>query len=355
MMLRATVEVQRGTLALDVDFEAEAGEVIAVLGPNGAGKTTLLHCLAGLLPIDSGRIVLGTNGEDVVLDAPGEEVFVAAEARPIGVVFQDYLLFRHLSVLENVAFGLRARGVDTATARLRAHEWLRRVELDDYADARPAVLSGGQAQRVALARALATEPRLVLLDEPLAALDPSTRDEVRRGLRRLLDGYAGVSVVVTHDPVDAYTLADRVVVVEAGQVTQRGSIAEVTSRPRTDYVARLVGTNLVDGALADGRLTTASGATIHVAERAVRGPAFVTIRPQAVTLYTQPPASSARNLWRLTVGHVEHRSDRTRVALVGDVGLTAEITPEAAIELGLASGVELWAGVKATDVDAYAR
>ena len=202
-----------GTFRLDVELTTKSGETVAVLGPNGSGKTTLFRCLAGLLPIDGGRIEL--DGEP--LDDPAHDVFVRPERRPVAVVFQDYLLFPNLTALENVAFGLRARGVAKAEARARATAWLERVGLADHAHHRPRALSGGQAQRVALARALATEPRLLLLDEPLAALDAGTRGDVRRDLRRHLATFDGVRLLVTHDPVDAYALADRVVILEAGQ------------------------------------------------------------------------------------------------------------------------------------------
>src|SRR6185295_273722 len=209
-------------------------------------------CLAGLLPIDAGRIDL--DGE--CLDDPAGKVFVPPERRPVAVVFQSYLLFNNLTALENVAFGLRARGVAKGAARARAAEWLERVGLSDHAGHRPQALSGGQAQRVALARALATEPRLLLLDEPLAALDAGTRGDVRRDLRRHLSSFDGVRLLVTHDPVDAYTLAERVVVLEAGHIVQAGTLTEISAQPRSRYIADLVGVNLIKGTGRDGTITT---------------------------------------------------------------------------------------------------
>ncbi len=194
-----------------------------------------------------------------------------AEQRPIGVVFQDYLLFAHLTAIENVAFGLRARGVPKSEARREHARWLARVGLDDHASHRPRSLSGGQAQRVALARALATDPRLLLLDEPLAALDAGTRGGVRRDLRRHLESFDGMRILVTHDPVDAYALADRVAILDAGRIVQVGTIDEVTAHPRSRYVADLVGTNLVAGTVGDGVLTTDAGAHVVIAD-AVAGP-----------------------------------------------------------------------------------
>ncbi len=337
-----------GTFALDVELDAKAGEVVAVLGPNGSGKSTAFRCLAGLLPIDGGRIDL--DGE--CLDDPAANVFVPPERRPVAVVFQSYLLFNNLTALENVAFGLRARGVAKAAARARAAEWLERVGLSDHAGHRPQALSGGQAQRVALARALATEPRLLLLDEPLAALDAGTRGDVRRDLRRHLATFDGVRLLVTHDPVDAYALADRVVILEGGRVVQTGTLADVTAQPRSRYIADLVGINLLAGTADDGTITTATGGRIVPAER-VDGPAFAVIQPHAVALYLAPPDGSPRNVWAATVADIDRQADRIRVRLDGAVPLVAEITPAALDDLALHPGDHLWASVKATEITTY--
>jgi molybdate transport system ATP-binding protein len=279
-------------------------------------------------------------------------VFVEPELRPTAVVFQDYLLFPNLSALENVAFGMRARGIGKATARARAHEWLERVGLADHAQHRPGALSGGQAQRVALARALATDPRLLLLDEPLAALDVGTRGDVRRDLRRHLSSFDGVRLLVTHDPVDAYALADRVVILESGKVVQMGTLADVTAQPRSRYIADLVGVNLIRGTAIGGTITTSRGGRIVSAE-AVDGPAFAVIQPHAVALYRTPPDGSPRNVWAATVADVDQRADRVRVRLDGPVPLVAEITQGALDTLVLRAGEEVWASVKATEVTTY--
>lgn len=351
MTLGVDLAVQRGPLAVRVRFSVEPGELVAVLGPNGAGKSTVLRCIAGLLPIDAGRIEVDAT----VLDDPSTRTFVAPERRPVGVVFQDYLLFAHLSALENVAFGLRARGADKATAREAAAGWLERVGLAGHDRHRPGELSGGQAQRVALARALAIDPAVLLLDEPLAALDAGARGAVRRDLARHLDSFTGTRVMVTHDPVDAYALADRVVVLEHGVVVQDGTLAEVTSQPRSGYVADLVGLNLIAGQLQAGTLTTDQGGAVVAASAAGDGPAFVSIRPQAVALHRGRPEGSARNAWPVTVSDVDHHHDRAHVRLTGAVALVAEVTPAAVIELGLRAGERVWASVKATDIEVYAR
>ena len=348
-MLRAQVGVSLGSLELDVELTVGDGEVVAVLGPNGAGKTTLLRALAGLLPIDHGRIEV--DGE--VLDDPERGTFLPPERRPVGVVFQDYLLFAHLSALENVAFGLRARGTPKAEARAAAMDLLGRVGLADHARHRPRALSGGQAQRVALARALATGPRLLLLDEPLAALDATTRRDVRRDLRRQLASFGGARVLVTHDPVDAYALADRLVILDGGAVVQTGTIHDVTAHPRSRYVAELVGTNLVSGDITGGVLRTDHGVEIVIAD-AAEGRAFAVIRPQAVTVARRAPGeSSVRNAWPGTVSDVDRLGDRVLVGIEGPLPLTAEITAASLEALGLRPGDQVHASVKATDIVTY--
>jgi molybdate transport system ATP-binding protein len=349
MSTSARVDLRLGTLHLDVGVEVEPGEVLAILGPNGSGKSTLLRCLAGLHAIDAGQIVV----DGAVLDDPTAGVFVEPERRPVGVVFQDYLLFPHMTALENVAFGLRARGSNRSAARQAAAAWLDRVGLGDHAGHRPTALSGGQAQRVALARALATEPTLLLLDEPLAALDAGTRSSVRRDLRRYLSTFGGMRVLVTHDPVDAYALADRVAILDGGSIVQIGSIAAVTAHPRSRYVADLVGTNLVTGEVAGGVLTTAAGAEVVIAD-AKPGPSFAVIRPQAISLSRQAHAdSSARNVWAGVVTDLDRLGDRVRVSVDGSMPLTAEITVAALEALGLRPGDEVHATAKATDIESY--
>jgi molybdate transport system ATP-binding protein len=355
MSLRADVAVNLGRFSLQVSLEVKGGEVVALLGPNGAGKSTLLRAVAGLIALDHGRLVLDGDRGEQVLDDPDAGVFVPPERRPVGVVFQDYLLFAHLTAIENVAFGLRARRVPKAEARRRAAAWLQRVGLGDHAGHRPHQLSGGQAQRVALARALAIEPRVLLLDEPLAALDAGTRAEVRRDLRCHLEGFDGMRLLVTHDPVDAYAIADRIVVLEAGRITQTGTIAEVTAHPRSAYVASLVGTNLVEGDLRDGVLTTPTGARV-VTTADGSGPAFAAVRPNAITLYTRPPrAASARNLWPAVVADLDHTAGRVLVRLDGALPLVAEITPAALAALALRPGDPVWASAKASEAVAYPR
>ena len=354
MSLDVVARVARGSFALDASFEVDDGETVALLGPNGAGKSTLLRVLAGLLAVDSGRVsIAAVDGRETVWDDPAAGLFVGPERRRVGVVFQDYALFANLSALENAAFGLRARGMKARAARAVAADVLNRVGLAEHSDSRPGQLSGGQAQRVALARALAVEPRLLLLDEPLAALDAQTRAGVRSELRRQLAGFPGMKLVVTHDPVDAYALADRVVILEDGRVAQSGTLDEVTMHPRSRYVADLVGLNLLTGDLRDGVLHLANGAQVVTADRTRSGPTFVAITPQSVSLHRLQPEGSARNVWSGTVADLDRRADRVRVRVDGPVALVAEITPAALAALSLAPGERVWVSVKATEVTGY--
>jgi molybdate transport system ATP-binding protein len=352
--LSAELRLRRADFSLDVDLLVQSGEVVVLLGPNGAGKSTALRALAGLLRLDAGRIEV----DDVLLADPERGLHQPPYARPIGVVFQDYLLFPHLSVLDNVAFGPLAHGLGRAQARRHAANWLQRIGIADLARARTPMISGGQAQRVALARALATEPRLLLLDEPLAALDARTRLQVRGELRRHLQGYDGAAVVVTHDPIDASVLADRLVVIEHGTVVQQGPPADVARRPRTDYVARLVGLNLLAGRAAGHRVLLPGGGVVTLAEEAA-GEVYVAFRPVGVALFRERPDGSPRNVWPGTIVGLEPHGDGVRVDLGGAPdaasSILAEVTPAAVADLGLGPGVAVWAAVKASDVEVYPR
>jgi len=355
--VEAHLVVDRGDFSLDVALTAGPGEVLALLGPNGAGKTTALRALAGLTPLTDGRFSL--DGE--VLEEPSARVRVPTEDRPVGVVFQDYLLFPHLSALDNVAFGLRTRGRRRAEARAEAADWLERVGLADHATARPRALSGGQAQRVALARALAPRPRLLLLDEPMSALDARTRLDVRAQLRRHLAAFDAVAVLVTHDPLDAMVLADRLTVIEGGRVVQHGTPSDIARHPRSDYIARLVGLNLYRGTAEghDVRVdvtgagdATGAGAVLATAD-SHSGQVFAAFPPSAVTLHRSRPESSARNLWQVTVQGMELHGDQVRIDLTGPLPLTADLTPAAVADLALGEGSEVWAAVKATQTRSY--
>jgi molybdate transport system ATP-binding protein len=344
--LEAELRVRRSeTFHVDVAFSIAPGETVALLGPNGAGKSTTVAALAGLLPIDGGSIIL----DRIELENPEAALFVAAEERRVGVVFQDYLLFPHLNALENVAFGLRSRGVSRAEASARSRKWLARLGLDGLEEHRPGDLSGGQAQRVALARALVTEPRLLLLDEPLSALDVTTRTELRRTLGEHLAEFEGPRLLITHDPTEAFLLADRIHIMEHGTITQTGSGDDILLHPRTPYAADLAGSNLIRGRAKGGAVEVDSH-SLHVADDIADGPVLVTIHPNAVSVHMRRPEGSPRNAWRTTVQRFERLGTRARLRTGAPLPLTVELTTAAGDELGLVPGSEIWVAVKATEI-----
>ena len=341
MSLHAEVRVRRNGFALDVSLDVDEGETVAVLGPNGAGKTTLLRALAGLILIE-GRVEL--DGE--VLDDSKAGRHVPTERRRVGLVFQDHVLFPHMSVLQNVAFGLRGDPMR------KARDWLGLAGLLEMADRMPGELSGGQAQRVALIRTLATQPRLLLLDEPLSALDVSVRAETRRELSRRLAAFEGVRILVTHDPLEAIALADRLVVLEQGKVVQQGTPTDVSARPRSRFVADLAGVNLLRGRAHHDHVELDGGGTL-AAPDAGEGEVLAVIHPRAVALYLARPEGTPRNVWRATAEELDLQGDRVRVRLGGKVPLVAEVTPGAVRDLHLDRGDQVWAAVKATEISVY--
>ncbi len=330
---------------LDIDLSISPGYTVALLGPNGAGKSTVVAAISGLLPIDSGRVSL--NGK--VLDDPADDVFLPAEERRIGVVFQDYLLFPHLSAVDNVAFGLRSHRVARDEALARSQEWLTRLKLQDLERRRPGDLSGSEAQRVALARALVTEPDLLLLDEPLSALDVTTRTELRHTLGEHLAAFDGPRLLITHDPTEAFLLADQIHIIEHGTVTQAGSADDIRLRPRTSYAADLAGSNLFVGSATSGVVEVGTH-DLYVADQIPDGPVLVTIHPHAISVHTRRPEGSPRNTWATMVERIEHLGIRVRLRTGGPLPLTVELTEAARGELELQSGSKIWVAVKATEI-----
>ncbi|UVO11574.1 ATP-binding cassette domain-containing protein [Mycobacterium sp. SVM_VP21] len=343
---------------LDVQLNVEPGEVLAVLGPNGAGKSTLLHVIAGLLQPDEGLVRAG----DRVLTDTRAGVQVATCERRVGLLLQDPLLFPHLSVAANVAFGSHhRRRFDLRRARTRtlAAPWLRAVDAEGLAERRPRQLSGGQAQRVAIARALAAEPEVLLLDEPLAGLDVGAASAVRTVLRDALGAAGRTTVLVTHDLLDVFALADRVLVLESGRIAEIGCAADVLAAPRSRFGAQIAGVNLVAGVLdSAGVLRTGWGEQWHGStdDGAEPGRSAVAVStPRAVAVYREPPRhGSPRNLLEVIVAELDVRGGTVQVRGAdqpdGAPGLAADITADAAAELRLAPGETVWFGVKAQEV-----
>jgi molybdate transport system ATP-binding protein len=393
--LELTTQVRRREFTLDLSLTVARGEIVAVLGPNGAGKSTLLGVLAGLLRPDTGRVVLG--GRTLTDTEAG--VHVPTHRRGVGLLAQQPLLFPHLTALANVAFGPRCHGVPRAAAAERGRELLAEVDVGELARRRPSQLSGGQAQRVALARALAGEPELLLLDEPLAALDIDSAPALRALLRRVVrgPGPAGAAgsgaggagpaasdagsgadgagsapsttaLLVTHDVLDALVLADRVVVLTGGRIVEEGSTREVLTRPRSPFAARIAGLNLVPGVAVPGGLRTADGTTVagqRTAGGLAPGVAAVAVfPPAAVAVYRDRPDGSPRNVVEVRLAGMEPRGEvvRLRAEPVDGgpdwvAGLAADVTPAAVADLGaaepLAPGARLWYSVKATEVKVH--
>jgi molybdate transport system ATP-binding protein len=355
--------VERGSFRLEADLAAAPGEVLGVLGPNGAGKTTLLRAISGLDALTSGSIRLG----DLTLDDAATDTFVTAERRPVALVFQNYRLFPHLDVRDNVAYAPRVQGAGRLQARAAADTWLERLDLTSLATRRPHEISGGQAQQVALARALAADPRLLLLDEPLSALDAKTRLDVRAQLRSHLEHFTGPVLIITHDPLEAMIMADRLLVIENGRVVQQGSPAQVARQPATQYVARLVGLNLYTGTLDptnrqvlldDGGTFTvtlgdheplAQAKTVQSTRRVLVG-----LRPSAITIHTaRPTHASPRNVWQGTVAALELLADRVRVQVDATPPALVDISAAAVADLALRPGTGVWLSAKATETEAY--
>jgi molybdate transport system ATP-binding protein len=345
--LVADVSVEQGSFRLDARVEVHDGEVLGLLGPNGAGKTTLLRTLAGALAPRTGRVELAGR----VLTDTTDQIQVSMNERRISVMYQDYLLFDHLTVLENVAFGQRARGRPRGEARAAAQLWVDRLGLAEVAARRPTSLSGGQRQRTALARTLAADPDLLLLDEPLSALDATARDDIRGELREHLQASGKPTILVTHDAVEAMLLTDRLLVLEGGRATHDGIASDVAENPRTPYVAGLLGLNLLTGDAHRGSVNLTGGGSLEAADTEARGPVMVLVPPAAVVVHLErPPAGSPRNVWPATVARIEASGERVRLRCEGIPPMLVDITPAALADLHLLPGAPVWLSVKASAV-----
>ncbi len=359
-----------------VDLEVEAGRTTALIGPNGSGKSTLCSVVAGLLDAENGQVVLGGR----VLDGPGG--FVRAGRRRVALLSQEPGVFTHMSVLGNVVFALRCQGVSRAEATRRARAELAAVGADHLASRSGGALSGGQAARVALARALATGPRLLVLDEPMAALDVTARQEMRRLVARRCAEEGLTLLLVTHDVLDLTALAEDVVVLDRGRVVEQGPTARVLSAPRSDFVAHLTGTavltGVIDGDAEAPGLRLPSGQVVHGRPRedAADGqvdehghqddhdevlhpgaPGIALVPPDAVALYRQAPHGSPRNVLTGRVTGLERSGALVSVRLELEEGqrLSAAVTAGAVAELGITEGREVCCVIKAVQVRVLAR
>jgi molybdate transport system ATP-binding protein len=363
MSLHARFRLERPSFSLDVDVSAAPGEVLAVLGPNGAGKSTLLGVLSGLLRPDSGTVRVADR---VVTDVE-DGVFVPAHRRGVGLLAQQALLFPHLTAVGNVAFGPRAQGVPRRAAEARARELLADVlpgtAVEALGDRKPAQMSGGQQQRVALARAIAPGPGLLLLDEPLAALDVDAAPAMRSLLRRVIRDGKQTAVLVTHSALDALVLADRVVVLAAGRVVEHGPTRDVLGRPRSAFTARIAGLDLVPGVREGEGLRTADGTLVsgRAGGESVAGDRVVAVfPPSAVSVFTDEPHGSPRNVVPVRLAAIEPRGDVVRLRAAPRTGgpdwvdgLAADVTPAAVADLAVEPGADLWFSVKATEVEIH--
>ena len=342
-----SVDVRRlvGSLQLDASFAVEPGETVAVVGPNGSGKTSLLRMIAGLSAADEGRITW--NG--TVWDDASSGEFVSPEQRPLSYVFQDHALIPHLNVLDNVAFGVRANGGRRRVARERATRALTDVGSLELADRMPSELSGGESQTVAIARALATDPKLMLFDEPFAALDAGARAKARR-LFASMGNESLARILVTHDAVDALTLADRIIALESGSIVQVGTPSELLATPRSHFVAEILGFNPMSGELSGDQLSIGTMILTVGAHEAPDGSVIAIIRPRSVSLHRSRPEGSPRNVWRTSITTVDRTSDRVRVQLGAPLHIAVEVTPAGFEALLTDTGEELWASVKASEI-----
>jgi molybdate transport system ATP-binding protein len=341
--LDARVVLERRGFRLDAQLALAPGEVVALMGPSGAGKSTLLAAIAGLV-----------HGPEAHVRIDGAEL---GGARPVppqrrGVVLlgQEPRLFPHLTARDNIAFGMRAHGLPRHTARTEAQRWLGRVGLEGFGNRRPAELSGGQQQRVALARALATAPRILLLDEPLTSLDPETAGEVRALLSEQLRAADATALVVTHDALDAASLASRLLILEEGVVTQAGAVREVLAAPATRFAAAVAGTNRLLG-VADGGCWRSGGgphpvilrADDEASRRAAArdgAPLAALVRPADVELETlgSPQRHPDAGEWEARIVRLDHTPGGARVQ-TADPPLAVDVSADTVAALALAPGL----------------
>lgn len=353
-MLSVQVDKQLGAFRLEAAMAVGDRSVMVLVGESGSGKTTLLRLLAGLMHPDHGRIEV----DGVCWFDSSTGVSMPAMDRAVGYVPQDYALFPHLTVAENVAFGLRAQGLAASTNTARAAAALDRLGMAAFASRRPLELSGGQQQRVTIARAIVLEPRLLLLDEPLSALDVQTRRAIRGELRRLLAELPCMTFYVTHSPAEALAFGEQITVLEAGRVTQSGTREDLMRHPRSAYVAEFLGVNFFRGSFAtnfvEGRAQLAlPQGVLAIAKDGFQGEVSAVVHPREITLALERPAGTARNVFAGTIEELVPEppsGELVRVSLKTNPPLIAEVTRQAVDDLKLRPGMQVFASFKAAGI-----
>jgi molybdate transport system ATP-binding protein len=353
-MLSVQVRKALSEFELEIGFEVSPAKTLVIVGPSGCGKTTTLNIIAGLVEPDAGRIAL----QDRVLWDSQEGVSVPAEQRKVGYVFQDFALFPHMTVFDNVAYGLRARKVRKEAIPGKVEGALSLLGIQDLSGRKPGVLSGGERQRVALARAIACEAEILLLDEPLGSLDAQTRNQVRGELQRLLRLVHGIVIMVTHDYIDALTFGDHICVLDRGRVLQTGDRLELLRHPKSRFVAELTGVNFFEGEIAGSpeeglAEIRVNGTRLYATSEAKEGETLVAFFPSDVAISREAPHSSAVNVVRSTIREIVHLGDKVRLSLNGALPLCAEITAGSLERMELKAGDEVYASLKAAAIKTY--
>ena len=357
LLLQAQLRKERNRFTLDLSVRAESASTLVLVGESGSGKTTVLRLLAGLEHPDSGSILLG---ETTYVDS-ARNTFIPPERRSIGYVAQDYALFPHLTVYENVAFGLQSLRIGRQKIRKKVSSMLERFSIESFAERLPSQLSGGQQQRVALARALILEPDLLLLDEPLSALDIRTRRSVRSELRQILEELPCITIYVTHQPNEALMFGNRIAVLEEGRITQEGSREDLLHHPRSTYIAEFMGLNLFRGRVIervanDHARVKVDESIFTIPDPGERKELFLAVHPREITLYRQLPEGSAKNILVGSIHEIVPEppfGERFRVVVNSRPPMVTEILRSSVESMALKPGEKVYASFKSTGVKVY--
>ena len=328
----------------NINLSIEENEFFILMGPTGAGKTVLLEAIAGLVPIKSGKILIGEK--DITRLPP--------EKRGISIVYQDYALFPHLTVLENITYGLHFHRIDKAQAEKRLNRLLEVVNLSHLKERLPVNLSGGEKQRVALARALMVEPKVLLLDEPLSALDPNFREEVRNALKRLHQSSNTTFLMVTHDFVEVLSLAGRAAVMNKGRIEQTGQVKEIFEKPASPFVADFVGMKNLFKASFSGTHAMVLGVRIEIGRTVDPSSQYLAVRPEDIVISRNKFSSSMRNNYSGIITQIDNQGFYYEITVqIKDVSFKGLITKGALIELVLEEGIPVYVSFKASAVHTF--